>query len=156
MAVRDFIHGVVDVICDFFLAVWDTIVDLVKAAVRFVGRAYDFFQKLFKKTWKAIKTGANKLYIFFFNPEVTDSGEKNVRELMERMIEAERQKGNVPIAGGILNPLPCLAASYNEDSTKVEEVNSFYPEINSKDQGMQNIMKEAAKGKKAVTMIQGV
>lgn len=148
MSVRDFIHDVVDVICDFFLAAWDQVVKLIKAAVRFVGRAYDFFQGMFKKTWEAVKSGANKLYVIVFKPDipVVSEAEKEVMSMFGEVINEVKEEGRVP-------DVPFFSVSMNNNTSKVEELKSFSMGRDIKDQTMKGVIGEANKQKRAVSVV---
>lgn len=145
MAIRDFMHGVVDVICDFFLAVWDTVVDLIKAAVRFVGRAIDFFGKLFKKTWSAIVAGGKELYIIFFGETSTmsDPKEDALKRQLEDTINTMRGNGNIPIANiGIAITMDPKTNTIGDS----DEMKAFTVDPIITDPGMSNIIKERDSG----------
>jgi len=147
VSVRDFIHDVVDVICDFFLAAWDQVVKLIKAAVRFVGRAYDFFQDMFKKTWEAVKSGANKLYVIVFKPDTpaVSEAEKEVMGMFGDIINKAKAEG-VP-------DVPFFSVSMNNNTSKVEELKSFSTGRDIKDQTMRGVIREANKQKRAVSVV---
>lgn len=145
MAIRDFIHDAVDAVCDFFLKVWDTLVDLVKAAVRFVGRAVDFLGTLFQKSWNAIKSGAKQIYfIFFGEPNQTSSNKENevaqkAKEMFGRIIaEKTEEMGRVPTAPiGIVG----VAVVMDKNTKEIDEMEAVKIDHDITDPGMKAIVK---------------
>ncbi len=150
MAVREFIHDIMDMICDFFLGVWDTVVNLIKTAVRFVGRAVDFFANMFRKSWDAIKAGTEKVFLIFFNKDkvnVTNTeAEKKFVSMLGNVINTETKNGRVI-------ECPIFAVTMNKDTSTVEDYKAFTLGKDVVDPTMVSMKKSVDIQNKAVSVV---
>lgn len=155
---REFLHNLVDGLCDFFKLAWEKIVQLVKTAVRFFSNVCDFFKDLFSELFDDIVSGLKKIYVFRFErmkhsttKSTNNNPDEELCKLFDKAINAaENQAGGIAKVNVGLTQCAVVA---DKETGKVEKVQFFKVDPNTTDPGMGNIQKALNQQKGLVKVV---